>query len=163
MLFTTHLFLFGFLPITLAGFWALRAPRLRLVFLALASYVFYAWWDWRFLPLMLASTTTDYLAALLLDRTDDPVCAGRSWRAPSRSTSACSRSSSTWVLPRVGQRHRLGPHRRSAVPRAGARPADRDLVLHVQLDLVHDRRLRRRIPADRNCCATRPSSRSSRT
>jgi alginate O-acetyltransferase complex protein AlgI len=72
MLFTTHLFLFGFLPITLAGFWALRAPRLRLVFLALASYVFYAWWDWRFLPLMLASTTTDYLAALLLDRTDDP-------------------------------------------------------------------------------------------
>jgi alginate O-acetyltransferase complex protein AlgI len=71
MLFTTHLFLFGFLPITLAGFWALRSARLRLAFLALASYVFYAWWDWRFLPLMLASTTTDYLAALLLDRTDD--------------------------------------------------------------------------------------------
>jgi alginate O-acetyltransferase complex protein AlgI len=72
MLFTTHIFLFGFLPITLAGFWALRSTHLRLAFLALASYVFYAWWDWRFLPLMLASTTTDYVAALLLSRTDDP-------------------------------------------------------------------------------------------
>jgi alginate O-acetyltransferase complex protein AlgI len=71
MLFTTHLFLFGFLPITLLGFWSLRSTRLRLAFLALASYVFYAWWDWRFLPLMLASTMTDYVAALLISRTSD--------------------------------------------------------------------------------------------
>ena len=71
MLFTTHIFLFGFLPITLAGFWALRSTQLRLAFLALASYVFYAWWDWRFLPLMFASTSADYVAGLLLSRTDD--------------------------------------------------------------------------------------------
>ena len=71
MLFTTHIFLFGFLPVTLASFWALRSTQLRLAFLALASYVFYAWWDWRFLPLMFASTSTDYVAGLLLSRTDD--------------------------------------------------------------------------------------------
>jgi alginate O-acetyltransferase complex protein AlgI len=70
MLFTTHVFLFGFLPCTLAGFWLLRSTRARLAFLALASYVFYAWWDWRYLPLMLASTTTDYVAALLISRTE---------------------------------------------------------------------------------------------
>ena len=68
MLFTTHLFLFGFLPCTLAGFWLLRSTYARLAFLALASYVFYAWWDWRYLPLMLASTTTDYVAGLLIAR-----------------------------------------------------------------------------------------------
>jgi alginate O-acetyltransferase complex protein AlgI len=70
VLFTTHLFLFGFLPCTLAGFWLLRSTYARLAFLALASYVFYAWWDWRYLPLMLASTTTDYVAGLLLSRTE---------------------------------------------------------------------------------------------
>ncbi len=31
--------------------------------LLLASYVFYAWWDWRFLPLILVSTTVDFLVA----------------------------------------------------------------------------------------------------
>ena len=71
MLFTTHAFLLGFLPITLTGFWLLPSTRLRLGFLALASYVFYGWWNWRYLPLMLASTTTDYAAALLLSRSTD--------------------------------------------------------------------------------------------
>jgi alginate O-acetyltransferase complex protein AlgI len=70
VLFTTHLFLFGFLPCTLAGYWLLRSTPARLAFLALASYVFYAWWDWRYLPLMIASTTTDYVAGLMLARTD---------------------------------------------------------------------------------------------
>jgi alginate O-acetyltransferase complex protein AlgI len=72
VLFTTHLFLLGFLPCVLAGFWLLRSTHVRLAYLALASYVFYAWWDWRFLPLMLASTTTDYVAALLISRSEGP-------------------------------------------------------------------------------------------
>jgi D-alanyl-lipoteichoic acid acyltransferase DltB (MBOAT superfamily) len=33
------------------------------VFLLLASYFFYGWWDWRFLALMIGSTTIDYLIA----------------------------------------------------------------------------------------------------
>ncbi len=35
------------------------AAAARLAFLTASSYVFYAWWDWRFLPLMIASTTVD--------------------------------------------------------------------------------------------------------
>ncbi len=62
MLFNSFPFVLVFLPLTLSGWWLLRSTPLRLVFLTLASYVFYAWWDWRFVPLMIASTTVDYIA-----------------------------------------------------------------------------------------------------
>ena len=70
MLFNSYVFLFGFLPCVLIGRWALRTKNLRLLFLTLASWFFYAWWDWRFLPLMLSTTTVDYIAALAIHRTD---------------------------------------------------------------------------------------------
>ena len=70
MLFNSYVFLFGFLPPVLVGCWALRHKNLRLLFLTLASWAFYAWWDWRFLPLMLSTTTVDYIAALMIHRTD---------------------------------------------------------------------------------------------
>jgi alginate O-acetyltransferase complex protein AlgI len=69
MLFTSYTFLFAFLPLALAGWWGIRGKNARLCFLTIASWVFYSWWDWRFLPLMLTSTTVDYLAALALART----------------------------------------------------------------------------------------------
>jgi alginate O-acetyltransferase complex protein AlgI len=62
MLFNSYIFLFLFLPATLLGWWSLRSPRARLAFITLASYVFYGWWNWHFLPLMIASTTVDYIA-----------------------------------------------------------------------------------------------------
>ena len=37
-------------------------------FLLLASYVFYGWWDWRFLGLILVSSLVDYFCALAVDR-----------------------------------------------------------------------------------------------
>ncbi len=37
-----------------------RARKLRMVFIILASYVFYAHWDWRFLPLIWGSSTIDW-------------------------------------------------------------------------------------------------------
>ncbi len=40
--------------------------------LLVASYYFYAAWDWRFLGLLLGSTVVDYSCALALDRTDLP-------------------------------------------------------------------------------------------
>jgi len=70
VLFNSYVFLFGFLPPVLVGCWALRHKNLRLLFLTLASWAFYAWWDWRFLPLMLSTTTVDYIAALMIHRTD---------------------------------------------------------------------------------------------
>lgn len=36
--------------------------------LLVASYLFYGWWDWRFLFLMILSTSVDFWAGLVLDR-----------------------------------------------------------------------------------------------
>ena len=46
MLFNSYIFLFAFLPVTLAGFYLLgtRSRNLALAWLILASLVFYAWW-----------------------------------------------------------------------------------------------------------------------
>src|SRR4051812_28110886 len=71
MLFNSQQFIFVFLPLVLIGWYALRPPTLRLAFLTLASWFFYAWWDWHFLPLMLASTTIDYVAGRMLIGRDD--------------------------------------------------------------------------------------------
>lgn len=43
------------------GYLLLRARKVRLLFILGASYVFYAHWDWRFLPLIWASSTIDWL------------------------------------------------------------------------------------------------------
>ncbi len=71
MLFNSYIFVFVFLPLVLLGWWGLRHTRGRLVFLTLASYLFYGWWDWRFLPLMIASTTVDYIAGQHISQSDD--------------------------------------------------------------------------------------------
>src|SRR5438876_4410226 len=71
MLFNSFVFLFAFLPAVMIGWWALRHRNLRLGFLTIASWFFYAWWDWRFLPVMLTTTTVDYFAALAIANTDD--------------------------------------------------------------------------------------------
>ena len=60
-----------FLPLVLLGWWALRPPTPRLAFLTVMSYVFYAWWDWRFLGLMWLSTGIDYVAGHMIARATD--------------------------------------------------------------------------------------------
>ncbi|OGV42658.1 MAG: hypothetical protein A2X46_05165 [Lentisphaerae bacterium GWF2_57_35] len=62
MLFNSYEFLFIFLPITLFVYYALKANSARLVFLTIASYVFYGWWNYRFCGLLFLSTLVDYLA-----------------------------------------------------------------------------------------------------
>ena len=60
MLFNSIAF-FLFLPIVFAIYWAIqRSLRLQNTFLVLASYIFYGWWDWRFLGLIIFSTLLDY-------------------------------------------------------------------------------------------------------
>ena len=51
-----------FLLVVLALYWSLNW-RAQNVFLVLASYFFYGWWDWRFLSLLLISTVVDYFAS----------------------------------------------------------------------------------------------------
>ncbi len=71
MLFNSYSFLFGFLPCVLAGWWGLaRWKPLRLAFLTGASWFFYAWWDWHYLPVLILATSIDYVAGLWISRTD---------------------------------------------------------------------------------------------
>jgi len=53
---------FVFLALVAATYWRLNRSGQNILLLA-ASYFFYAWWDWRFLLLMAASTSIDYWAA----------------------------------------------------------------------------------------------------
>jgi alginate O-acetyltransferase complex protein AlgI len=67
MVFSSHLFLFYFLPLALAV--SLLAPRrLWLGVLAAFSYVFYGWANPAFMLLMMLSTVIDYVAGLVLLR-----------------------------------------------------------------------------------------------
>ncbi|MCH8905354.1 MAG: MBOAT family protein [Bacteroidetes bacterium] len=52
-----------FLPLVFIIYWALakRSINIQNVFLLIASYTFYAWWDIRFLILIIISSLTDYI------------------------------------------------------------------------------------------------------
>jgi alginate O-acetyltransferase complex protein AlgI len=69
MTFTTLTFLI-FLVIVFALYWGLRNRIAQNLLLVIASYCFYAWWDWRFCWLMLASSLLDYFAGLALDKSE---------------------------------------------------------------------------------------------
>ncbi len=58
-----------FLPIVFALYWLLRKHlKLQNLLIAIASYMFYGMWDWRFLFLILFSTIVDYTMGILIER-----------------------------------------------------------------------------------------------
>lgn len=60
MLFNSLDFAF-FLPIVFALYWLLKSNlKTQNLLVVLASYVFYGWWDWRFLSLIFFSTIVDF-------------------------------------------------------------------------------------------------------
>ncbi|MGD1960721.1 MAG: MBOAT family O-acyltransferase [Fulvivirga sp.] len=61
MLFNSIEFLV-FLPITFVLYWFMLNKDLRLqnLLVVVASYIFYGWWDWRFLSLIFISSAVDY-------------------------------------------------------------------------------------------------------
>ena len=61
MLFDSPVYFVFLIPVVLV-YWRLN-QRAQNVFLLLASYFFYGWWDWRFLALMIGSTTMDFFIA----------------------------------------------------------------------------------------------------
>ena len=57
-----------FLPIVFLLYWFVFKPRrLQNLFLVVASYVFYGWWDWRFLLLIALTSACSYASGLLLE------------------------------------------------------------------------------------------------
>lgn len=59
-----------FLPIVFILYWFVtnRDLRLQNALIVVASYVFYGWWDWRFLSLIIFSSLVDYTIGRLLAR-----------------------------------------------------------------------------------------------
>lgn len=68
MLFNSIEFLF-FLPVVFLTYWALyRHGRLQNLFIVVASYVFYGWWDYKFLFLIFFTTLCSFLSGVLIER-----------------------------------------------------------------------------------------------
>ncbi len=70
MLFNSYLF-WCFFAVVLTIYW--RLPhRAQNVTLLISSYIFYGYWDWRFLSLIVLTTLVDYCVALAMDRAPTP-------------------------------------------------------------------------------------------
>lgn len=80
MLFNSLDFLI-FLPLVFLLYWGPLARNLRLqnLFLIGASYVFYGWWDWRFLSLIVLSTGVDFLAGQQIGKAPADGRRRKSW------------------------------------------------------------------------------------
>lgn len=68
MLFNSWQFLL-FLPIVFILYWfVFRSKEWRNLLVVVASYVFYGWWDWRFLSLIALSSGSSFASGLLIER-----------------------------------------------------------------------------------------------
>jgi len=76
MLFTQFEFIFLFLPVTLAGYFLIarfcEATTARLLWLAAASLIFYAYWDIAFVPVIVVSIIGNYTMGLLIAAQAEP-------------------------------------------------------------------------------------------
>lgn len=59
-----------FLPVVFLLYWFVfnRSLRVQNLFVVGASYLFYGWWDWRFLLLIAFTSLCSYASGLLIDR-----------------------------------------------------------------------------------------------
>lgn len=75
-----------FLPIVFLLYWFVFNKNLRIqnALIVVASYVFYGWWDWRFLSLILFSSLIDFLIGVALSKQEN-----KSYRKGLLVTSIC--------------------------------------------------------------------------
>jgi alginate O-acetyltransferase complex protein AlgI len=64
MLFNSRVFLFVFLPVAYFVFWKLSSKQLRYIWLTIAGYVFYSFWNYKFCAIMAFSTLVSYAAGI---------------------------------------------------------------------------------------------------
>ena len=62
-----------FLPLVFAIYWLIGGKRLRLqnLFVVVASYVFYGWWDWKFLLLITFTSFWAWGSGILISKRRD--------------------------------------------------------------------------------------------
>src|SRR5947209_3883908 len=77
MVFSSEVFLFGFLPLVLALYFVTPGARLKNAVLVLASLLFYAWGGAMFVPLVLGSALANYAFGLALWRLPDDAARTR--------------------------------------------------------------------------------------
>ena len=64
-----------FLPLVFTIYWLIPKAETRLQnsLLLIASYIFYGWWDWRFLLLILISSSVDFIVGLAMRKQRDKL------------------------------------------------------------------------------------------
>lgn len=64
---------FIFLPIVFILYWTCfrKSVKWRNLFLLVVSYIFYGWWDWRFLSLIAISSMVDFILGILMNKQED--------------------------------------------------------------------------------------------
>ena len=73
MVFNSAIFLASFI-LFFPSYWAINnytSLRIRNLFVIASSYLFYGWWDWRFLSLIALSSLCDYLVGVGLGRSNN--------------------------------------------------------------------------------------------
>ena len=60
-----------FLPIVFVVYWWIKNLKRQNLLVLFASYLFYGWWDWRFLFLIIFSTIVDYYVGVGLSNTEN--------------------------------------------------------------------------------------------
>ena len=79
MLFNSIVFVYGFLPLALAGYYtsARFGRRPAILWLIFASFIFYGWWNPAFVPLLAISIMFNYAASQAISATEEhPVLQG---------------------------------------------------------------------------------------
>ena len=142
MVFSSPIFLFLFLPITLGVYFVLP-KRARNIWLLAASLVFYGWGEPKFLAVMLASIACNFVLALWIARLEN--------RRHARRVLALAVTVNIGLLVAfkytdfIVQSLNAGLRaaRRAGADGAGDRVADRHLLLHLPCLVVCHRRLPR--------------------
>ena len=77
MVFNSDIFLFAFFPVVFTLFWMLKTKEQRYVLLAIAGYIFYGYWNWRFCFLLLFSSLVSFVVGVVIDRSAERAAARR--------------------------------------------------------------------------------------
>lgn len=76
---STEFLVFGLAALTLHWYAFSGSARRQNAFLLAASWFFYAWWDWRFLGLLILAGTTSFAAGLGVAHSEENTRARRGW------------------------------------------------------------------------------------
>lgn len=62
-----------FLPLVFVAYWLIRSMTWQNRLLLVASYIFYGWWDWRYLFLIIGCSLVNYFAGLFIAQSTSKV------------------------------------------------------------------------------------------